>query len=90
MRCQMAAQYENADIVTQGALLLEGIALAHAFVDGNKRTALAAITIFLKINGSYVASSTAEFALQIEQLVMHSITLDDFVEWLRARLHPNP
>ena len=39
MRPQMAAHYESADLATQAALLIIGIALAHPFVDGNKRTA---------------------------------------------------
>jgi death on curing protein len=42
MRPQTAAYYQNADIVTQGALLIVGITLAHAFLDGNKRAALVA------------------------------------------------
>ncbi len=39
MRPRMAAHYEGADIYRQAALLIAGVALAHAFVDGNKRTA---------------------------------------------------
>ncbi|MFI5271565.1 MAG: Fic family protein [Ktedonobacterales bacterium] len=42
MRPQMAAHYEGADLVSQAATLMADIALAHAFVDGNKRTAFAA------------------------------------------------
>jgi death on curing protein len=90
MRPQMAAYYENADVVVQTALLVQGIALAHAFVDGNKRTALAAGTIFLRLNGYYIASSTSEYGQQIEQLVMHSLSLEDFIVWLRERLRANP
>jgi len=48
MRPQMAAYYEEADLVTQAVLLMSGIALAHAFVDGNKRTALAS-GLFLQV-----------------------------------------
>jgi death-on-curing protein len=86
MRTQMAAHYEGADLVAQAALLMQGIALAHAFVDGNKRTALAAGTIFLDLNGSYIASAPMEFGRQIEAMVTRAITLDLFVAWLRERL----
>jgi death-on-curing protein len=50
-RPQWAAHYENADIVTQAARLTTGIARAHGFVDGNKRTAYAALLVFLGLNG---------------------------------------
>jgi death-on-curing family protein len=36
-----AAYYQQADLVSQAAILIEGIAQAHAFVDANKRTATA-------------------------------------------------
>ena len=41
-RPKTAAYYEQADLVTQTARLIAAIALAHAFKDGNKRTALLA------------------------------------------------
>ncbi len=92
MRPQMAAYYEEADLVTQAVLLIAGIALAHAFVDGNKRTALAAGDTLLQINGLLYEGDAIELARQIEALVTRSDSLDDatarFVEWLRPRLRP--
>jgi death on curing protein len=89
-RPQMAAYYENADIIAQAAFLIAGIALAHAFLDGNKRTALIAGYDFLTINGYTLTSSTLEFAQQIEALVNRSQPLDDvmesFIAWLRAHI----
>jgi death on curing protein len=92
MRPQMSAHYEGADLLTQAAVLIEGIARAHAFVDGNKRTALAAGMIFLDLNGFYIELDDQGLALghQIEALVMHTITLDDFTTWLCERLRPTP
>jgi death-on-curing protein len=49
-RPQWAAHYENADIVTQAARLTTGIARPR-LVDGNKRTAYAALLVFLGLNG---------------------------------------
>lgn len=89
-RPQMAAHYESADVLTQTALLIQGIALAHAFIDGNKRTALAAGTIFLDYNGFYVDSPPGEFASKIEALVLHTLSFEAFVEWLQERVRPNP
>ena len=41
MRPQMAEHYDDADLIRQAALLAVGISQAQAYLDGNKRTALA-------------------------------------------------
>jgi prophage maintenance system killer protein len=51
MRPRMAEHYGGVDLLGQAALLATGISQAHAFVDGNKRTALHATLTFLKGNG---------------------------------------
>jgi len=45
------AAYEGADLVTQAAALFYGLAKNHGFIDGNKRTAVAATNTFLLMNG---------------------------------------
>lgn len=45
------AQYQSADLALQAAVLAHGIAEGQVFLDGNKRTALAALTMFLALNG---------------------------------------
>lgn len=49
-----------ADIWTKAAALLQSLATNHAFVDGNKRTALAATYAFLQLNGHRVTMSNDE------------------------------
>jgi death on curing protein len=92
MRPQMAAHYEGADLLTQTALLIAGITLAHAFLDGNKRTALAAGTTFLHLNGQWIVSQPGDFGRQIEALVNRPDSLEEamarFLDWLRPRLQP--
>lgn len=44
------ATYEGADLATQAAILAHGIAQSQSFIDGNKRTALLAMTTFLALN----------------------------------------
>jgi prophage maintenance system killer protein len=51
------AHDEQADLALQASVLAHGIAQAQPFVDGNKRTALAAMLTFLEING-YSAEAT--------------------------------
>jgi len=43
--------YENADLATCAATYAFHLSKAHAFVDGNKRTALLTALTFLKLNG---------------------------------------
>jgi death-on-curing protein len=85
-----AAYYQQADLVSQAAILIEGIAQAHAFVDANKRTATAAGLVFLRLNGytiHYMPDPlNDELGQQVIQLVLHQITVDAFAQWLRARM----
>lgn len=85
-RPRNAAHYEGADLATQAALLITGIALAHAFPDGNKRTAEVVGDVFIQNNGYWLAARPLELARQIEAVVMHTITTHAFVEWIRERL----
>jgi death-on-curing protein len=87
MRPQMASHYEDADLVSQTATLIAGVALAHAFIDGNKRTALAAGTTFLLLNGRRRVGDAVDLAQQIEALVSRTgplgAALIAFAAWLR-------
>jgi len=83
MRPQMAAFYEDADIVTQTALLIEGIAMAHSFVDGNKRSAFIAGVTFLRINGYKMKSADATTGKRIEELVVRR-NIEQFGSWLKT------
>lgn len=87
LRPRMAAHYEGADLAGQAATLIAGIALAHAFVDGNKRTALLAGAVFLALNGQELTAQPLELAQRIEAPVTHSGMLADaiegFADWIR-------
>ena len=84
MRPQMASYYEGADIVSQAVLLVDGICMAHAFNDGNKRTALIACTTFLYINGYKLKGVKGQLGKEIEALVVRR-DLEYFTQWLRKR-----
>ncbi|HUY75887.1 MAG TPA: type II toxin-antitoxin system death-on-curing family toxin [Ktedonobacterales bacterium] len=89
MRPQMAAYYEQADLITQTTVLMAGVALAHPFLDGNKRTALAAGTTFCFLNGYQIVSEPTELGRQIEAIVVRADSLENatarFIAWLRPR-----
>lgn len=62
MRPKTRAHYQQADIASQAAVLAHGIAETQPFIDGNKRTALAAMLTFIAVNGYELRASQAERA----------------------------
>lgn len=62
-------QLLNPTIFDQAAAYLFGLAKNHAFENGNKRTALAVVVVFLKINGYQITLPKAK----VEQLVVDAV-----------------
>jgi len=56
------ADYEDADLALQAAVLAHGIAESQAFVDANKRLALVAMLTFLELSGYRVEAPDPELA----------------------------
>ena len=81
------AIYEDADLGMQAAILAHGIAQSRCFVDGNKRTALLAMTTFLALNGWNIDVPDPRLA----QLILDfsaGATPDALADELRAGLSP--
>jgi death on curing protein len=93
-RPQMAAYYEDADVVRQATLLGTGISQAQAFLDGNKRTAFQTLDAFLWVNGWEYAGDPLELARQFERFAERSNepdeAIDEFEAWLRQYVQPRP
>ena len=89
-RPRMAAYYEDAELARQAALLAVGIAQAQAFLDGNKRTAYAALDVFLRLNGKAFAGDPIALAQQLEAIATRTNSLDAatgrFEQWLRRHI----
>src|SRR6266852_4991629 len=62
IRPKILAYYEEADIFAQAAALIAGIALAHAFEDGNKRLAYVVGETFLLVNGVQLTADSIAYA----------------------------
>lgn len=65
------------------AVLVHSLLLNHAFVDGNKRTSMASLLVFLHLNDYNLLCSQNEliqFALSIENKKMN---LEGIVAWLK-------
>ena len=92
MRPRMAAYYEEVDLIRQATLLAVSVSQAQAFLDGNKRTALAACDVFLRLNGIAIAGDPIELALQLEAVAERTGNLeaatDRFEAWLRIHIRP--
>lgn len=59
-----------------------GIAKAHAFVDGNKRTAFVTSATFLRLNGFGLRPDPLDGVRAMEDLASGAISEDDFAAWL--------
>ena len=64
--------------------LMAGVARAHAFEQGNKRTAFGAMRLFLRANGyDTTFDDTIAWAEEIIALVEHRSSEEDFVRAVR-------
>lgn len=69
---------------SKAAALLHSLVHNHPFVDGNKRTALAATGVFLELNGHGLVSSNEEAVNLVHGVVNGQIELEDIAAWLKA------
>ena len=68
---------------------MAGLSRAHAFEQGNKRTAFAAMRLFLEANGYDTAfDDSISWADEIIRLIEHRSTEEDFVQAIRPFVVP--
>jgi death on curing protein len=78
-----------ADVIEEAAALWESLSQGHPFVDGNKRTALAAMHVFLAINGIALHASASElYAFIIGLYETNDFRFAALVTWLRLNTRP--
>lgn len=58
----------------------------HGFVDGNKRVALHALTVYLKIYGYNLNCSQAERVSVTMKVAAGKMSAEDILTWLRSRI----
>jgi len=73
-------------MASKAAKLLEGIARAQAFVDGNKRVAWLSMVAFPNVNGLTLEDTPAH---EVEAAVIqsHTVGIEDLTRWVAARLN---
>jgi death-on-curing protein len=87
-RPQNLAAYGEPDAAALAASYAYGIAKNHAFVDGNKRTALVALEYFLALNGIELAVDDSQCVLVILSIASGAFSEDELAGWIRQHLRP--
>ncbi|MEG9436748.1 type II toxin-antitoxin system death-on-curing family toxin [Edaphobacter sp. HDX4] len=82
------AYSENPDIFRLAASYAFGIARNHAFLDGNKRTALVVSFTFLFMNGWEVEASREETYFTFLHLAEGTLSEDQLAAWFRSHTEP--
>jgi death-on-curing protein len=71
-------------ILSKSAALLESLIGNHAFLDGNKRTAIAAAALFLRLNGCRLTANNQQLETFTLQCAQHLLSLDQIVRWFET------
>lgn len=82
------ATFDGQDLYTElfskAAALLESLIGNHAFVDGNKRTAITAVGLFLRLNGYRLTAGNQELEEFTLQCAQGLIPLEQMATWLKS------
>jgi death-on-curing protein len=85
-RPQNLAAYGEPDAAALAAAYAFGIAKNHAFVDGNKRTALVALEYFLELNDFELTADDAQCVLVILSIASGAFSEDELAAWIRKHV----
>lgn len=69
------------------AALIEGIIIFHPFIDGNKRTALVAADVCLRLNGYRIIPSV-EIETFVWAIARGEKSLKEIAQWLKTNIEP--
>lgn len=82
------AVYGETDLHVLAAAYAFGICKAHAFVDGNKRTAFVTTLTFLRLNGLQMRPNPTEGVRMMEDLAAGEVEEVQFAAWLTLQTRP--
>jgi death-on-curing protein len=77
---------QAADLEALAATYLCALARQQGYLDGNKRSALAAMLVFLKINGRRLEAPGAELYAIVISAATNEIDIDQVAAWIRAHV----
>ena len=76
----------SVDIYQAAALYAYSIAEGHPYLDGNKRTAMTSMLVFLELNGKSFGASDFQLVEKMVQIADGSISLKRFTVWVRQNI----
>ena len=84
LRCQ-SGYYSS--LSEQAASLLQSLCMNHCFIDGNKRVALLAMVVFLKMNGyDLKCRSKTMVNFIIEKVIKSKIDVLEISKWINSHV----
>lgn len=83
-RARIAWAYGEHDLCVLAARYGHGLSSNHSFLDGNKRIALAAIDVFLRLNGMQLNAPEEDAYLTIMDLAGGSLSQDSLADWVSS------
>ena len=87
-RARNLAAYTDAGLAEIASAYAFGISKAHAFVDGNKRTAFVTALTFLRLTGYSFQPPPIEGVRMMEDLASGRLGEADFAKWLSSGMTP--
>ena len=84
LRCQTTIFGQDAypTLLEQAAAMLHSLVLNHPFHDGNKRTAFAAMGLFLHLNGFTLTGVHQEIENFVVRIVEEHLSVESIADWL--------
>ena len=79
-----------ATLVDKAPALGHSLVLNHPFVDGNKRTAHAAMDVFLLLNGHEIAAPVDEQERVMLEVASGSMERAQFMSWIASHIIAKP
>jgi death-on-curing protein len=80
--------YGDPGMAAMAAAYAFGIARNHPFIDGNKRTALMAAYVFLRLNGFVLDASEVEAVVTFQDLAAGKVDEAQLAAWIEANAKP--
>jgi death-on-curing protein len=87
-RATFATRELYPDILAKAAALLQSLVQNHAFLDGNKRTGLIAMGLFLRFNSWQLLADNQEAETFILAIAVSKLDLTAIQAWLKQHAHP--
>jgi death on curing protein len=81
--------YGDTDLAALAAAYAFGLARNHPFIDGNKRTAFAALIVFLGLNGLRLSVEPPHATASVLALAAGEVEEDVFASWVRDHVIPS-